>query len=83
MKYLKTHLGIGTLRYFLQVILSACRYSIEEYFFRYPASQCHAHAVEKLLFGVQILFFRQVLSVAKAFTSGYYGDLNRWEQLTD
>ena len=63
-------LGVGALRHLLQVVLRSGRDLFEEYLLRHPAAQRHAHAVEQLLFGVQILLFGQVLGVAETLAAG-------------
>ncbi|KAF3821905.1 hypothetical protein GH733_009462 [Mirounga leonina] len=46
---------------FFIVVLSAGCNPPEEDFFRHPATQGHAHSIQELLFGVQVLFFGRCL----------------------
>lgn len=59
------YLSVGRLRDLLQVVLSSGGDPSEENLLSHTPSQHHAHPVEQLLFGVQVLFPRQVLSVTQ------------------
>lgn len=59
------YLSICRLRDLLQVVLSSGGDPSEENLLSHTPSQHHAHPVEQLLFGVQVLFSRQVLSIAQ------------------
>ena len=58
-----------------QVVLCSGGDAAKEDLLGHSASQSHAHPVQELLFSVQILFLRKILSIAQAFTPGNNGHL--------
>ena len=72
-----THLCVGALRHLTQVVLSTSGDPAKEDLLGDTPPQGHAHAVQQLLFGVQVLLLGQVLSVAQALPSRNDGHLHR------
>lgn len=68
-------LCIGTLGDLAEVILSSSGDASKEDLFGDTSSQSHAHAVQKLLLGVQVLFPGKVLGVTQALPSWDDGHL--------
>lgn len=62
---MRAYLSVGRLRDLLQVVLSSGGDPSEENLLSHAPSQHHAHPVEQLLFGVQVLLSGQVLSVTQ------------------
>lgn len=77
----RTHLCIGRLRDFPQVILGASGDPAKEHLLCHTPSQHHAHPVKQLLAGEQVLLLRQVLCITQAFPTGNDGHL--WVQGTN
>lgn len=71
------HLCVRALRHLPQVVLRSGCDATEEDFFRDAAAERHAHPVQQLLLGVEVLLFREVLSVAQTFTTWDDGHLKR------
>lgn len=78
--HLSSHLGVGTLGHFAQVVLGASSDPAKEDLLGHAAAQGHAHAVQELLPGVEVLLPGQVLSVAQPFASWDDGHLAREQQ---
>lgn len=72
-----THLGVGTLSDLPQVVLGTSCDSSKEDLFRDAAAQSHAHPVQELLLGVQVLLLGQILGIAQPFAPRDDGDLVR------
>lgn len=71
------HLCICALRHLPQVVLCSGGDATEEYLLGDTAAERHAHPVQQLLLGVEILLFWKVLGVAQTFTTWDNGHLNR------
>lgn len=74
---MSSHLGVGTLGHFAQVVLGTGSDPAKEDLLGHTAAQGHAHAVQELLPGVEVLLPRQVLSVAQPFAPWDDGHLTR------
>lgn len=73
----QTHLGVGALRHLPQVVLGTGGDASEEDLLGDAPPQRHAHAVQQLLLGVQVLLFGQVLGVTQALPPRDDGHLHR------
>lgn len=70
-------LSVSALGDLAEVILRSGGDASEEDLLGDPASEGHAHAVQQLLFGVQVLLFGQVLGVTQALPPRDDGHLHR------
>lgn len=75
-------LCVGALGDLPEVVLGSGGDAAKEDLLRHAASQGHAHAVQQLFFGVQVLLLRQVLGVTQTLPSGDDGHLQGFHRGT-
>lgn len=75
-------LCVGALGDLPEVVLGSGGDATKEDLLRHAASQGHAHAVQQLFFGVQVLLLWQVLGVTQTLPSGDDGHLQGFHKGT-
>lgn len=71
------HLCVSALRHLPQVVLRSGGDATKEDLLGDAATERHAHPVQQLLLGVEVLLFGEVLSVAQTFPTWDDGHLKR------